>query len=368
MPRYRATDPGEELGAGIESLGASIAGLITARKQKAALEDQQAQDTKLWDAIVQPDASGKMVGERLSEAPNKPLAVLKWMQDIGVQPSSERLAQIMTMVTPPAGDGPHVQTMPAEEYFTRIGLSTPGALKGAIVKYDAKSGNADFLYKPDKEDAPGPKWQHVGGGMFVNMNDPSQPPIDQQEVYKRELALRSAGASSNSVNVNIPDGSAKLTTEMRNSYSTKRSTLSTLKDSLKTVKNYKPNLAERAAASAGFVGPQGAAADSARSAMLFSIAKLAEQGALQEPDKKVAEAMIGQIFDPRIGPETRDAAMNQFEKWVAAQERSNEELIKSVPPDSAPIVQPSGPASAKESVAPSAPARIKIDAQGNILK
>lgn len=194
MPRYRASDPGEELGAGIESLGSSIAGLITARKQYAAQQDAAAQDSKLWDALVQPDESGKMVGERLSEAPNKPLAVLKWMQDIGVKPSPERLTQLLTMVTPPAGDGPHVQALPAEDYFKRMGLSTPEALKGAIVKLDTKSGNADFLYKPEapkEQGAPtqrvidlpggqqkrqewvGGQWQDVGGP--IERWQPQQP-------------------------------------------------------------------------------------------------------------------------------------------------------------------------------------------------
>jgi len=147
MPRYGTEERLPGLAEAGESIGGAIAewgGVIRKRRDE---ED----DSKLFDALLQPDNSGRPAGETLSEAPNKPLAMLKFMKDVGVKPTPERFAQMMTLITVPAGEGPSVKVMPGDEYASQMGIPEPGRFKGYVVKHNTKSGGADWLYQPKEQ-------------------------------------------------------------------------------------------------------------------------------------------------------------------------------------------------------------------------
>jgi len=150
-----------------------------------------------------------------------------------------------------------------------------------------------------------------------------------------------SGPASTKVSVtNIMPGEAKIPNDQRSKFADTKANLTAVKTGLSALRQFKPSRAESAAGSIGLMGPEGARADSARSGMLFGIAKLAEQGALQAPDKAVAEAMIGNIFDPLIGPESRAAKLDEFERWLDGVERGAYSRIETTPPEKAPIVGP----------------------------
>lgn len=342
--RYGA-DPSDALGRGISSLGDSIAGAIMSRRKADAEDERQTAAAGIIGDLVRTDESGKAPIDNI-KGQRDMLAWLDKSYGLDKVIRTGQLPAIMTMVTNPVGEGPDVVTMPWDTYARDV-MKMPelaSANPGGIIKFNRKTGDADWLKAPEKPAAPTePKWQHVGNGMFVDMNDPSKPPVDQQEVYRRELESRKAGAGSTTVTVGGADQS-KLPDAVRTSYSQTRATLSQMRESFAALRQYDPGFLDRVGGAAGIMGPEGAAADSARNALLFGVAKLAEQGALQAPDKEVAEAMIGQIFDPRIGSAARQAKHAQFERWLNAIEDANEGRIATAPPSEAPTAQPGAPA------------------------
>lgn len=96
------------------------------------------------------------------------------------------------------------------------------------------------------------------------------------------------------------------------------------KNALKTLRSVKLDVATQAAGKLGVVpGPEGQKAASAHSAALFAVAKLAGQGALQAPDKAVAEEMLGAVFAPIVTSKGRKAKLDEFERWLDATTRAN---------------------------------------------
>lgn len=212
----------------------------------------------------------------------------------------------------------------------------------------------------------GPRWapQQPGADPLVEVADPNSP--TGVRLVPRSQAAGAAAPQKGMVLGYDDEGRpvvtmggaampgagqpAKVPESVRTKYAEQRATLQAARDDFNVLRQFNPNFWDRVGATGGLLGPEGAKANSAMSALKFKVAKLEEQGALQAPDREVVEGMIGHIFDPRTGPKAREAGLAQFDAWLASKERALESTIGTVAPPAAPIADVSKPPSMSESV------------------
>lgn len=180
-------------------------------------------------------------------------------------------------------------------------------------------------WQPDK---PGGGAAGLGAALAPYLGMMENKIIDEdtgEEVTQKQFfgALRQKGVMPSPQPIGKPIETGRAVSKAAEKYAETQGIIDTAKSSLETLKEYQPTIVDKAANAMGMPGPKGAAADSANQALLFSVAKLAEQGALQAPDKAVAEAMIGAVRDPRLTEAARRAKISEFEKWLESRTKGN---------------------------------------------
>lgn len=217
------------------------------------------------------------------------------------------------------------QLQPAPGYIPSVQAKT-AAQQPAYQRYEGMDpSGAPTVGYTENPSARVPWWAQPNGAAGRTQSPPDPkvvgPGIGARETMKAEAT-------------NVPEAA-------RTRYSMANKQLDVIDSLVPIIEKFKPDFWTRAAGSVGFYGPEGKEAESARNSMLFAIAQLSDQGALQAPDRAVAESMIGQMFDPRIGPETRAANMKSFKAWIEAQRKSSEVSVSRAAPLSAPTVSDS---------------------------
>lgn len=353
-------------GAALAGAGQNILGAMLARKSMEADQQDRAGFAKmLTDFQGSPAAQGpdraRMLASMLSGSDN-PMAqeagqklLVQSLMGNGEDP--EKFYAPMTMQGP---DGPRLVQpgtrgglRPIEGY-TPAPENKPSPMR-TITRGDTEV-QQEFGPEGWRDIGSGPRWAPRQEGMepLVEIADPSSPTGVR---YVPRSAAGGAAAPQKGMAMSYdaegrpiitmggaqaPGMAAKVPDAVRTKYAVQKPMLASTREQFNVLQNFEPGLFERMAASGGFYGPEGAKANSARNSILFSIAQLSEQGALQAPDRAVAENILGNIFDPRVGPETRAAGLEQFDAWLRSKEQGLDSMISETPPASAPVAVPGG--------------------------
>lgn len=356
MAYQRARIP--HLAEGIASIGEAIAEW-GARGDRDRAANAQRRAIGLLTEQTDP-ATGETAADKLAGAKNKPLAVLKWMKDNGLDGDDQLplAGQLLTLLTPPAGEGPHVETLAGDVFARQTGLPNPERFSQFVVKRNAKTGDADWLHKPEPAKPVEARWQHLGNGMLFNPD--SRETLSVDEVYQRELASRRAGASSQTVNIAGPDA-AKLPESTRAKFSEQRAVFEPIKAGLSRLKGYYETLGDdfwaRAGAATGIKGPETVAADALAETLRVQLNVAYGQGAIAEGDYQRALTILPKFSDPRLGKQALVAGIDAVRQIVDDADRANMGRISTVAPESAPTVgaSPPSPAAPKPQAKSSAP-------------
>lgn len=198
---------------------------------------------------------------------------------------------------------------------------------------------------PDKAGAPTIREFNVGDRVITKQLDPATG--EWRVLSEAPRWNPASGPDSTSVNVtNIMPGEAKVPEALRTAYANYGVTLDQTESAYETLKKYNPDRAEALKGKMGLLSPEAAKAESAQNALLFNIAKLYEQGALQAPDKATAEKIIGDVFNPMLSQEARAAKYEELGKVIKTAKNANKRRVSEVAPEKSPVadVRPSAPA------------------------
>lgn len=309
---------------------------LSAMRLEQMKREQAAQD-RLAKLVSQPgfDINDPAARAQLAQDPEMAALMVKSQlgRDAGMfapRPAYDAQGNLVFMQASPAGEAKALDGFKPvpQEFGMQVG---PGGQVGLAPGYvDAKrqvtAANQPSMVKVEgqtPEGAPTVAWwanpSAWSAGGTAPANTPTVqtgPGIAQRETMKAEAT-------------NVPEAA-------RSRYAVAKKQLGVINDLLPTLEKYNPSLLERAGGAIGIMGPEAKEAEATRNSMLFAIAQLSEQGALQAPDRAVAESMIGELFDPRIGPETRKANIKAFRAWVDAQTKANEASVGTAAPIAAP--------------------------------
>jgi len=322
--------------------------------RKATIQNQQ--DRLAWDMMKQQAAQGNAaigaVYKTFSDlAPNMdPQAANQWLDemmkgDISQGLPDEAAGRMFALQTLQKTGGiqpkgPKAANAPSGFEYTPEGnlQVTPGGPEDvSVIRAQAQARHVE-------------SGGGIGGFFAPGMTITSRQYMDESGNLITESVpmgvMRPKGAEPYAVPLRgVPESTkmkpAEIPEKLRTDYVQTIGILQSARQSFETLKHFAPSILERTATSIAGVPltPEAGAADSARQALLFSIAKLAEQGALQQPDREVAEGMVGRIFDPRVGAETRRATMGEFDRWLQSRERANQMRIETMSPVSAPVIR-----------------------------